>query len=328
MNAALERLARRSALRRVLVIGDVMTDIVVRPTGPLVRGSDRRATIRSVPGGSGANQAVWLASLGVETTFVGRVGAADVSRIEAHLRSFGVEPVLAADPTRPSGTLVSLIDPDGERSFLTDRGANDGLQRADLPDSLLAGLGLLHVSGYALIAPGPRAAVLDLLERARARDVAVTVDPSSTAFLEEVGPQCFLAWTGGAALCFPNHAEAATLTGSDDPVRQRAVLGRHYEACVIKRGAGGAEFSSGGRLFISPAAAVDCVDATGAGDAFLAGFLAALLKGEPPETCLERANIVGAQATTRIGGQPKADDAPLDRGTAHVPPRRHPVLPK
>lgn len=305
MTAAFERLARHPTRRRVLVVGDVMTDIVVRPTGPLVRGSDRRATIWSVPGGSGANQAVWLASLGVETTFVGRVGAVDVARTAAHLRSFGVEPVLAADPTRASGTLVSLVDPDGERSFLTDRGANDGLQRADLPDSLLDDLGLLHVSGYALVAPGPRAAVLDLLGRARARDVAVTIDPSSTAFLEEVGPQCFLAWTEGAALCFPNHAEAATLTGSDDPVRQRAMLGRHYEACVIKRGASGAEFSNGDRLFLSPATAADCVDATGAGDAFLAGFLAALLKGEPLETCLEQANIAGAQATTHFGGQPR-----------------------
>ena len=49
---------------RVLVVGDVMTDIVVLPEGPIVRGSDRRAAIRSRPGGSGANQAVWLAHFG------------------------------------------------------------------------------------------------------------------------------------------------------------------------------------------------------------------------------------------------------------------------
>ena len=60
---------------RVLVIGDVMTDVIVVPEGPLVRGSDRRASIRSRPGGSGANQAVWLAAAGARTSFVGRVGA-------------------------------------------------------------------------------------------------------------------------------------------------------------------------------------------------------------------------------------------------------------
>ena len=65
---------------RILVVGDVMTDIIVVPEGPLVRGSDRRARIRSKPGGSGANRRVWLGSMGTPVTFVARVGAAE-SRI-------------------------------------------------------------------------------------------------------------------------------------------------------------------------------------------------------------------------------------------------------
>ena len=69
----------RPALPRILVIGDVMTDVIVRPEGPLARGSDRRASIAFKPGGSAANQAAWLASFGVEVDFVGRVGAADVA---------------------------------------------------------------------------------------------------------------------------------------------------------------------------------------------------------------------------------------------------------
>lgn len=289
----------------VLVVGDIMADIIVHPEGPVTRGSDRRATIRSLPGGSGANQAAWLAHFGVRTRFAGRVGAADVARYRDHLSGHGVDAVLAADETRRSGTLISLVDPDGERSFLTDRGANDGLSPADLPDHLLEGVGVLHVSGYALFTPGPRAAVLDLMRRAREKGLVVTVDPASVSFLEEVGPKAFLDWTRGSAICFPNEAEAAALTGTHDPRHQREMLLRSYDAVVIKRGARGAEYCAAAiEPVVAPASTVTCIDSTGAGDAFLAGFLSGLCEGAGVAACLARGNRAGATAATRVGGQP------------------------
>jgi len=56
----------------ILVVGDVMPDVIVRPHGPMVRGSDRAATIRNSPGGSGANQAAWIGHLGGRVAFAGR----------------------------------------------------------------------------------------------------------------------------------------------------------------------------------------------------------------------------------------------------------------
>ena len=109
---------------RIIVIGDVMTDVIVIPEGPLVKGSDRRAAIQTRPGGSGANQAVWLGSMGTKVSFVARVGAKDKGHLEAYFKGFYVDPILIADPQKPSGMLVTIVDPDGERSFLTDRGAN------------------------------------------------------------------------------------------------------------------------------------------------------------------------------------------------------------
>jgi len=64
------------AVSRVLLIGDVMTDVIVRPEGPLAKGSDRRASIAFKPGGSAANQAAWLASFGAKVDFVARAAAA------------------------------------------------------------------------------------------------------------------------------------------------------------------------------------------------------------------------------------------------------------
>ena len=127
-----------SAIReRVIVVGDVMTDIIVVPEGPLVRGSDRKASIRSKPGGSGANQAVWLGAMGVAVSFVARVGAADKPQLEAYFKGHHVDPVLTSDSQRPAGVLVTIVGPDGERSFLTDRGANLALSPSDMPVWLL-----------------------------------------------------------------------------------------------------------------------------------------------------------------------------------------------
>jgi sugar/nucleoside kinase (ribokinase family) len=101
----------------VLVIGDVMVDILVHPEGPVAVGADRRARIHASPGGSGANAAVWLAQQGVRTRLAGRVGRDDHALQTQLLAAAGVEPHLAADDLLPTGTLIALISPDGERSF-------------------------------------------------------------------------------------------------------------------------------------------------------------------------------------------------------------------
>ena len=289
----------------VLVVGDVITDIIVIPEGPIVRGSDRRARIRSRPGGSAANLAVWLGSLGVPVRLAARVGAADRDGHAAHLRSRGVEPVLAADPELPSGVLISIVDADGERSFLTDRGANLRLDEADLPARLLDGVRLVAVSGYSYFAEGPRRAVMALMQAARERGIATAVDPASVGFLSEVGAENFLRWTQGTGTIFANLDEALALTGASDPALQVQMLGRVYERVVLKRGAAGAALGTRRGVTLSlPAPARDMVDSTGAGDAFAAAFLAAGLAGGNDEACLRAGIDAGARAIATIGGQP------------------------
>lgn len=289
----------------VLVVGDVITDVIVMPEGPMIRGSDRRATIRSRPGGSGANQAVWLGALNVPVKFVSRVAAADLETNLAFFRSRGVEPILIGDPDAPSGVLISIVDADGERSFLTDRGANLNLSAADLPPSLLDGIDLLLVSGYSFFSAGPRGAVMALLKEARERKIATAVDPASVGFLREVGPEAFLKWSAGTGTIFANLDEALELTGSVDLNLQMQTLGRFYARVVIKRGAGGAAIGNRSGVQLSmPAPPSDVVDTTGAGDAFAAAFLAAELAGKPAPDCLKAGIVAGAEAVTRIGAQP------------------------
>ncbi len=291
-----------SASPRILVIGDVMTDVIVRPEGPLARGSDRRASITVQPGGSAANQAAWLAHFGASVDFVARVGAADVERETARFKAIGVTPHLAGDRTHETGRLIALIDKDGERSFLTDRGANTALVAADIPDALIEGAAYIHLSGYSFFAPSPRAAALDVMRRAEGKPLSV--DPASAEFLREVGAENFLAWTRGAAILFPNEEEAAVLAGASDPESQCARLAPHYPLVVVKRGAAGSEAVQGTRRLRVNAPKVEAVDTTGAGDAFVAAFLAARLSGADILPALERAAAAGAAASTIIGGRP------------------------
>jgi sugar/nucleoside kinase (ribokinase family) len=290
---------------KVLVVGDVMTDVIVVPEGPIVKGSDRRATVRSRPGGSGANQAVWLGAMGADVVFAARVGADDKTMYENYFRGLGVVPVLAGDREQPSGVLVTIVDPDGERSFLTDRGANLNLSPDDLNASLLDDIGMVMVSGYSFFAPGPRAAVQALFAAARARGIAVAVDPASVGFLVEVGAAQFLDWTSGADWIFANESEAEALTGIVGYEAQTRALGERFGTVLIKRGRLGAAL--GGRdgvRVLLPAPAVTVVDSTGAGDAFAAGFIAAHLAGDDEAAALGKGIAAGARAVQSIGGQP------------------------
>ncbi|HYA74706.1 MAG TPA: carbohydrate kinase family protein, partial [Roseiarcus sp.] len=104
-------IARAARAPRALVIGDVMIDYIARLEGPIAAGSDRRAAIARRPGGSAANQAVWLAHFGVKADFVARVGAADCERETAFLRRAGVDAHLTGDSSHETGRLIALVDP-------------------------------------------------------------------------------------------------------------------------------------------------------------------------------------------------------------------------
>ena len=287
-----------------------MTDVIVRPEGPLARGSDRRASIAVRPGGSAANQAAWLASFGAGVDFVARVGAADVESETARFKAIGVMPHLVGDRTHETGRLIALIDPDGERSFLTDRGANEALEARDIPDALIEGAALIHLSGYSFFAPSPRAAVLDVMRRVGNKPISI--DPASAEFLREVGVDNFLAWTRGAAILFPNEEEAAILADSEDPETQCARLAARCPLVVVKRGAAGAEAAAGEKRWRVNAPKIEAIDTTGAGDAFVAAFLAARLAGADIQPALERAAAAGAAASASVGGRPKAANVQRD----------------
>lgn len=283
--------AGRVDVNRVVVIGDVAVDVLVRPLADPVPGADVPARIRTRGGGAGANTAAWLAHLGAAVTLVARVGDDPAGRdAEAQLRAAGVDPVLAHDPEHPTATVVALLGAE-DRTLLSERGAAAHLSAADLPD--LRGFAHLHLSGYVLLDASSRPAGLAALSAARAEGLTTSVDPQVAPVLTPA----FLGLVRGVDLLLPNAAELAALGGPD------AVL--DAVGAVASTAAGGAATwhdRTGSWTVTAPR--IDVVDATGAGDAFNAGVLVSWLGGAEPGTALESGCKAGSAAVTRLGARP------------------------
>jgi sugar/nucleoside kinase (ribokinase family) len=276
---------------RVLVVGDVASDVLVRPAAPAVPGADVPARIVTRPGGAGANTAAWLARLGAEVTLAARVGDDAPGRAAvADLTAAGVAAHLAVDAEAPTATVVSLLGA-GDRTLLSDRGAAARLAPADLPD--VRGFDHLHLSGYVLLDVSSRPAGLAALAAARAAGVPASVDPQvapalTPAFLDDVT---------GVALLLPNAAELDALGGPD------TVLAR-CGAVAWTSGADGASWADAGEVCTAAAETVEVVDATGAGDAFDAGVLVAWGSGADPRTSLASGCAAAAEAVGSLGARP------------------------
>ena len=226
----------------LLVVGEVITDVVARYTGPLAPGTDTAARSALLPGGSGANVACWAARSGARATLLAKVGADGGDWHRLALARAGVRAELRTDATAPTGVVIALVDTSTERTMLTDGGATAGLSPADWDDALLADAGRLHISGYLFFAEPSRSLARLAVERARAAGVAVSVDPASAGFLREVGVEDFLDALGEVDVLMPNRDEALLLTGERDPVEaaRQLCLRRHARTAAVTLGADGA----------------------------------------------------------------------------------------
>ncbi|MEZ0076636.1 carbohydrate kinase family protein [Planotetraspora sp. GP83] len=296
-------------MTRVVVVGDLMTDAVARARFPLARASDTPAVVTMHGGGSGANIASWLAVEGSEVAFVGRRGADITGRNrDMELMGYGVDARLVMDPERPTGTCVVLVTHKGERTMLSDPGANAALSPEDLPRDLFTGGTHLHMSGYTLINEGSRDAGLAALDLARRAGMSISVDCASSAPVERTGAEPFLEWTHGAKLLFANADQAKVLTGREEPDAAAKVLTAWFPQVVIKLNAEGSLWYTNSRSepVRVPAETVDrVVDGTGAGDAFTAGFLPSWLEGKPPAEALAAGNALAAKCISNLGARPR-----------------------
>jgi sugar/nucleoside kinase (ribokinase family) len=288
----------------LLVVGDLVDDISVRPLDDVTAASDTDAEIRMRPGGSAGNVAAWLGHLGADVAFCGRVGEDAVDRHTRALADCGVKPYLTGDPDRTTATIVLQLDRGGERTMFVDRGANRGLVAEDVPDEAWSDVTWLHLTGYSFFDPDTRPVATGLLAEARRRNVRVSVDPSSVAFLRASGVEEFLGWIDGVDLIVPNLDEARALVGTTGPQIDLDLLATRFPHVVVTLGSMGAAYLAGAERVQVTAPRVEVVDTTGAGDAFAAGFLARWVDGATPEEALNGGRAAAEQCVARPGARP------------------------
>jgi sugar/nucleoside kinase (ribokinase family) len=262
----------------IVTLGDLLLDVIVRLSQPLAEGADADAVTRLGPGGQAANVAAWVAELGGEARFVGKLADDEAGRTAtAGLERYGVEVRGPVVPGR-TGTVVSLVAVDGSRTMASDRGVSPELTAGELEPDWLDGCTHLHLPGYSLL----RAPIDEAALSAASLAPRVSVDLSSWSAIRDFGPTRFRERLEALrpAIVFANEEE-------------ERILGGPLAGCtwVLKRGGAGARF---GDLEL-PAAPADVVDTTGAGDALAAGYLV----GGP-----ELALAAAARCVAKLGSMP------------------------
>ena len=286
---------------RVVVVGDVMLDVVVRPLTAVAPTSDTPSRIRVGRGGSAASLAVSLARSGHEVRFVGAAGRdGPAGIVRAALERGGVR-VEIEEVSSTTGTVVAMVAEDGQRAMLTDRGANSSLSEAFVLQSLASSFDHLHVSGYLLLDSSTRAVARAALDQARERGSTTSIDVCSVAPLTALTPQVFLQAADGATYLFANEEEALTLSAAQDVTGALDYLVSRFEEVVVTRGDQGALASRGDLRAEVAALDAVAVDTTGAGDAATGAYLGARLRHETIEVALEAAMAAGARAVEELG---------------------------
>jgi sugar/nucleoside kinase (ribokinase family) len=287
---------------RLLYVGQVVVDVVLTVPGLPERGGDLVASAgRSAPGG-GFNVLAAAARQGLPAVYAGLLGTGPFAALAtAGLAAEGIE---APHPPRPdldTGIVVSLIDPGGERTFVTSPGAEATLTATDLRAVPATGRDIVAVSGYGLIHPSNRAAIADWLPGLPPSAVLV-FDPGP--LVGRIPAPSLDAVLDRADWLTVNQREAAILAGQADPAAAAATLARRTgrAGVLVRTGPGGCLLARPGAAPVPvPGFPVRAVDTSGAGDAHTGVFIAALARGADPARAARAANAAAALAVTRPG---------------------------
>src|ERR671910_3639680 len=290
----------------IAVAGTIVVDVPAHPVAAIRHrgGLEAVERIDLYVGGAVANTGMALSRLGVPVGAIGCVGKDALGRIVLEELSGWAEGLwIREDETRSTSATLVLVHPDGERTFISAIGANGALKEEHLPweELVEAGTRAIHL-GYALLLPGlDGAPMVRALKRARDLGLLVSLD---VTWIPEASWEDALALLTDVDVFCPNLREAEAITGEADParaadalldagVREVVAITLGEEGCYLKPAGG-----SGEHIARQEAPAVD---PTGAGDAFVAGMLAAWYKGYDWATAGRVANVAGATATTVFG---------------------------
>ena len=254
-------------------------------------------------GDSAANTMSGLARLGAKSGFLTMMGNDEMGQFFTNeMTRTGVE-MLALKSDTPTGRVIAMVTPDGERTFATCLGASIELSPDDIKPELFDNWDIFYIEGYLVANP-------DMLRKAistaKDKGMKIAIDLASYNVVEESRDFLLELVNNYVDIVFANEQEALALTGME-PENALHYIAERCDIAVVKIGAKGAYIQRGNEIVTIPPMKADVVDTTGAGDMWAAGFLAGLVKGENLQKCGMMGAIVAKNIIEVVGA--KMDDA-------------------
>ena len=259
-------------------------------------------------GGSVANSCAVAAGLGAHVAFLGKVANDQLGAVFAHdMRAMGVyyptAPLAGGDPT---ARCLILVTPDGQRTMNTYLGAGGAFGPGDIDAEAIRDSAVLYLEGYLFDPPAAQDAFYEAarLARGAGRKVALSLSDPFCVDRHRAGFLGLIAQ--GVDIVFANEAEVCALFEQNDFERAADAAAQFVPLAVLTRSEAGSVIVEGATRHRAEAVPTEIVDTTGAGDAYAAGFMVALSRGESLPACASLASRVASAAIARIGARPDA----------------------
>jgi sugar/nucleoside kinase (ribokinase family) len=278
-----------------------MIDVVVAVPELPVSGGDVMATDSTTATGGGFNIMSAARRQGALVSYLGKLGTGPFSDIaRADLRNEGLDVVDIEQAGIDAGRCLVIVEPEGERTFITVTGAEQLTTAGELQNVALGAGDIIYLSGYNFVYPA-LGEVFRQWMTLLPNDVSVALDPGPRVLdidpevLEQVLSRCD--WL----LC--NDDEAKKLSGEENLTTAMVQLAKRtrHPNVVVRVGAEGCLASINGDVIVSPGFVVTAIDTNGAGDTHNGVFLANLMQGVSHQASLERANAASALAIQKLG---------------------------
>ena len=290
----------------VVCAGILVADLFVPPLERLPIGGDLVVTEDFLvqPGGCAANTAISLAKLGISVSVVGKVGK-DIfgDAVERDLQTSGVR-IDALRRSSTHGTSKTVILPviGEDRRYIHTIGANADFTVDDISVPLVMQAQVFALGGYCVLPRLEPQRIATLLNNMREMGIRTMLDVVVPASIDHPTLDDLRPILPFIDVFMPNIEEAAMLTGETDPAKQAELfLHAGCNIAIITRGRDGALLMSTHETLEAPAFPVEVVDVSGAGDAFVAGFIVGLLEQWTLADSLRFASAIGASACTQLG---------------------------
>ncbi|MGH7082093.1 MAG: adenosine kinase [Acetobacteraceae bacterium] len=260
-------------------------------------------------GGSAANTCAVAAALGSRVAFLGKVAEDRLGRrFREEMQAVGVHfptpPLLNGSPT---ATSIVAVTPDGQRTMSTSLGAAVEFGADDVDPELIGGAGIIYLEGYLFDPPAAQAAFRKAARIAReaGRKVALSL---SDPFCVDRHRALFRAFVRDQVdLLFANEAEVSSLYEEGDFAAAAERARAEVPLAALTRSEAGSVIIAGDVTLPIAACPTRLVDTTGAGDAYAAGFLHALVQGRDLTLAGRLGSLAAAEVIAHLGARPGAD---------------------